>query len=67
MRILVLGASGLLGSNLFNDLLTNHDVYGTYFSRPVQGLLPGSLNFEETSKICRENNIKIVNIFNFIN
>lgn len=60
MRILVLGASGLLGSNLFNDLLTSHDVYGTYFSRPVQGLLPGSLNLEETSAICKENNIEVI-------
>ncbi|MCL4528197.1 MAG: SDR family oxidoreductase [Chloroflexi bacterium] len=39
MLILIVGASGFLGSRLFSDLRTNNEVVGSYLSRPSPDLI----------------------------
>lgn len=39
MKILIFGASGLLGRKLFNDFSKDHEVLGTYFSKPSPSLV----------------------------
>jgi dTDP-4-dehydrorhamnose reductase len=40
MFILIVGASGFLGSRLFDEMSKQHIVSGTYFSRPRHGFVP---------------------------
>ena len=60
MRILVLGANGLLGSNIYSELSKVHNVFGTYSSNPVEGLFSCNLNIETVAEICNENNIEVL-------
>ncbi|MFM1757427.1 MAG: hypothetical protein RL193_4 [Actinomycetota bacterium] len=63
MRILVLGASGLLGSNIFVNLSSNasNQVFGTSsLKTSIPGLIPFQPNVQQIAKLCEENNIELV-------
>jgi dTDP-4-dehydrorhamnose reductase len=63
MRILVLGASGMLGSNIFVNLSSNasNKVLGTSsLKTSIPGLIPFEPNAEQLAKLCEENNIELV-------
>lgn len=39
MKIAVIGASGFLGSKVYAELQEEHEVVGTYFTKPLDGLI----------------------------
>ena len=52
MRIIIIGASGLIGSHLFSLAKEEgHDVIGTYYSRPKKGLLRYEMRTESLRSI----------------
>ena len=60
LNILVLGANGLLGSNLYSELRKNHTVLGTFATKKVDGLIFCNLNINRVREICALNNIEII-------
>ena len=61
MNILILGASGLLGSNLFNELKINHNVIGTTSHYPdFKDLISTGIDIEIIRDICHKNKISLV-------
>ena len=38
MRIFIAGASGFIGSILFDDFSKEHEVFGSFYSNPIEGL-----------------------------
>jgi dTDP-4-dehydrorhamnose reductase len=49
MRIIIIGASGLLGMKAFNMFSKEHKVYGTYQNKKISGLIPLDIsNYKET-------------------
>lgn len=47
MKVLIIGASGFLGNELYYDFSENHETFGTYCSHPVQQLLPLDITSKE--------------------
>ena len=63
MRILVLGASGMLGSNIFINLCsnTNFSVFGTSSMKStINGLIPIEPTVEHVAALCEKNEIDLV-------
>ena len=60
LRILILGANGLLGSNLYFELERDHTVFGTFFNNKVGDLLFCSLDAGQVEQICLKNDIEVV-------
>jgi len=56
-RVLIIGASGFLGSKLFSALSVESDVIGTFFSRPALGLV--YLNIQDKKQVS-----KLINKYN---
>ncbi len=53
--ILITGASGLVGSEIFNSLCADYDVIGTSYSSPNEKLLNVDLlNLDEVKLLCNE-------------
>ena len=52
MKILIVGATGLLGSNLYAELSKKFFVIGTYFSKKVERLLYCDTDIETLNDIC---------------
>ena len=51
MRILIIGASGLVGSHILAEAKSRgHDVLGTYRNYPVEGLVQLDLGKEEDTR-----------------
>jgi CDP-6-deoxy-D-xylo-4-hexulose-3-dehydrase len=47
MRILIIGASGFVGNELYTLFSANHEVFGTYCKNPVSGLLKLDISSKE--------------------
>lgn len=60
MKVLIIGATGLLGSNLYAELAKKYLVIGTYDSNKVEGLFHCNADIEIVNQICAKYEIDTI-------